>query len=278
MSIDNYVLVVNRNKDPEYAVAGHIREVLEKSGKRCTIADGIGADGRPVTGDQIPAGTQGMIVLGGDGTLLQAAKSAREADIPILGVNLGTLGYLAEVERASLDEALKQLTEERYTIEEHMMIAGTIGERRISALNDIVIARNGPLQLLYLKVSVNDQELAVYRADGIIVSTPTGSTGYNLSAGGPIVAPTTQTILLTPISPHTLANRSIVLSPTDRVRVEVTEGRDGEKLRLVASFDGSERVAMETGEAVEIERAAEVTKILRLKQVSFLELLRKKLG
>jgi NAD+ kinase len=159
-----------------------------------------------------------------------------------------------------------------------MMIAGTIGERRISALNDIVIARNGPLQLLYLKVSVNDQELAVYRADGIIVSTPTGSTGYNLSAGGPIVAPTTQTILLTPISPHTLANRSIVLSPTDRVRVEVTEGRDGEKLRLEASFDGSERVAMETGEAVEIERAAEVTKILRLKQVSFLELLRKKLG
>ncbi|MCR5674481.1 MAG: NAD(+)/NADH kinase [Lachnospiraceae bacterium] len=275
--MERFALVVNRQKDPALAVAGEICKTLTAYGKKCTIADL--PDGETVdVGDGIPEDTECMIVLGGDGTLLQAARNARKLDIPLLGVNLGTLGYLAEVEQSGIKEALRQLADGRYTIEERMMLSGRVNGREECALNDIVITRNGPLQVVRLTVRVDGQLLTEYQSDGIILATPTGSTGYSLSAGGPIVEPEARTILITPVSPHTLTNRSIVLSPHAHVQVEIGEGKNGRKLTLEASFDGGSRIPMETGEVIDIACAEAVTKILRLKQVSFLEMVRHKLG
>ena len=158
------------------------------------------------------------------------------------------------------------------------MLCGRMRDGRTeNALNDIAITRNGALQVVELLVHVNGQLLNHYQADGLIISTPTGSTGYNLSAGGPIVEPQARTILLTPISPHTLTNRSIVLSPEDVIRVEIGEGRDGNALSLEANFDGNLSFPMRTGDVVEVARSQAVTRIIRLEQVSFLEVLRRKL-
>ena len=163
-------------------------------------------------------------------------------------------------------------------IEERMMIRGTVKGRQAGAVNDIVITRCGSLQVIPLKVQVNDMDLTTYQSDGIIVSTPTGSTGYSLSAGGPIVSPSARSILLTPISPHNLSHRSIVLSPEDKIRVEIGKARGGGTLSVEADFDGNIRVPMETGDFIEITSSEEVTRIIRLKQVSFLESLRRKLA
>jgi NAD+ kinase len=275
MKIERYALVVNRNKDPQLAVAGRICDALNAGGKHCVITEPpAGANGDTA---EIPADTQCVIVLGGDGTLLTTARNARKLDIPLLGVNLGTLGYLAEVEKGAVDDAVSQLLRDDYSIVDRMMLTGRIGDMEESALNDIVIARNGTLQVLSFTVYVNDRVLNQYQADGIILATPTGSTGYNLSAGGPIVEPDARMILLTPVSPHTLTNRSIVLSPEDQIRIVIDEGRDGRQLTVEASFDGNIKVPMVTGDSIEVCRSAHVTRILRLKPVGFFDVLRQKL-
>lgn len=273
--IERYALVVNRVKDPELAVANRICDALNAGGKHCVITEPKPGENGDTA--ELPPDAQCAIVLGGDGTLLAAARNARKLDIPLLGVNLGTLGYLAEVETGAIDDAIARLLRDDYTIEQRMMLRGRIGELEENALNDIVLARNGTLKVLSFIIYVNGRILNQYQADGIILSTPTGSTGYNLSAGGPLVEPGASTILLTPVSPHTLTNRSIVLSPEDEVRVEIGEGRDGSELTLEASFDGHIKVPMSTGDAVEVRRSAVVTRILRLKQVGFLDIVRRKL-
>lgn len=163
----------------------------------------------------IPEGTQCILVLGGDGTLLQAARDVVYRKIPMLGINLGTLGFLAEVDRQSIHAALDKLIADDYEIEERMMLTGTVwhGDKIIGqdiALNDIVIGREGPLRVVRFKNYVNDVYLNSYNADGIIIATPTGSTGYSLSCGGPIVSPNAAMTLMTPIAPHTLNTRSII--------------------------------------------------------------------
>ena len=185
--MEHYVLIVNRIKDPELAVADRIREAIERRGRSCTVMDAIPAS--PELRQEVPADAACAIVLGGDGTMLQAARLVRTSNIPLLGVNLGTMGYLTEVEVSGVEEALDMLTAGNYTIEERMTICGSIDGIGEHALNDIVITRCGALQVIRFSVQVNGQLLTSYQADGIIISTPTGSTGYNLSAGGPIVEP-----------------------------------------------------------------------------------------
>ena len=171
-----------------------------------------------------------------------------ELDIPLIGVNLGTLGYLAEVESSHLEVALKQLTEDDFTCEKRMMLWGKFlpdgaeegtSEIKNYALNDIAITRKGSLQVLCFHIYVNEQYLCTYHADGVLLSTPTGSTGYNLSAGGPIVEPSAEFILLTPICPHTLNSRSIILSSEDVVEIVIPKGREGHVQCLEVNFDGS---------------------------------------
>ena len=227
--------------------------------------------------------TDCVIVLGGDGTLLQAAADLGDRDIPFLGINLGTLGFLAEVNVSDIEEALDQLIRDDFLIEKRMMLLGKsyAGEEKLDetrALNDIVITRKGSLQIIYFNIYVNGQFLHRYHADGIIVATPTGSTGYNLSAGGPVVEPKASLILISPICPHSMQNRSIVLSPDDTVTIEIEKSRDGSEQEVEAIFDGSHKVALRTGNKLIIKKSERTTGIVKLSQMSFLEILHRKMS
>ena len=245
------------------------------------VYTGIGKE-HLLSGEKIYDRIELAFVLGGDGTLLQAARDVVHREIPMLGVNLGTLGFLAEVDKQSVYSALDKLMEDDYEIEERMMLTGTVWRDgkiigRDVALNDIVIGRDGHLRVVRFKNYVNDVYLNSYNADGIIISTPTGSTGYSLSCGGPIVAPNGSMTLMTPIAPHTLNTRSIIFPAEDVITVEIGEGRRQVQEYGVASFDGDTVIPMVTGDRIVIEKAAVSTKILKLNHLSFVEVLRQKM-
>lgn len=280
----HFYLVANEVKDPQGIYTGRISEYLKAHGAKVTCvgnADcvGMNAVGCGQDGDR---GSECVLVLGGDGTLLRAARNMIDRDIPLLGINLGTLGYLAEVEIGAIESALDKLLEDGYTREERMMLVGQVKKKDRTeenfALNDIVISRCGSLQILTIHIYVNGQFLNSFSADGMIVATPTGSTGYNMSAGGPVVEPAANLLLLTPICPHTLNTRSIVLAPEDEVRIEIPQGRDGRLQSVEASFDGSQRIRLETGDSIVVRRADKTTGILKLNTESFLAVLHKKMS
>lgn len=270
------------------AITGRIQQYLESRGHRCTVKvkepDWKCNEERDTDeGDTtLPVDADCMIVLGGDGTMLQAARDIKKRHIPLIGVNLGTLGYMTEIEPASLEEALEQLIQGDYDMESRMMLNGRAifrdgHEEEGWALNDIVISRSGSLQIIKFNIYVNGQFLNDYNADGVIVTTPTGSTGYNLSAGGPIVEPKARLIMLTPICPHTLNKRSIILSPEDVIEIVIPEGREGQEQVVEASFDGGSKVVLRTGDSIRIVKSEKTTEIIKLNQVSFLEVLHKKM-
>lgn len=280
----HFYLVANEVKDPQGIYTRRISEYLEAHGAQVTCvgnADcvGMNAAGCGQDGDR---GSECVLVLGGDGTLLRAARNMIDRDIPLLGINLGTLGYLAEVEIGAIETALDKLLEDGYTREERMMLVGRVRKKDRTeenfALNDIVISRCGSLQMLTIHIYVNGQFLNSFSADGMIVATPTGSTGYNMSAGGPVVEPAANLLLLTPICPHTLSTRSIVLAPEDEVRIEIPQGRDGRLQSVEANFDGSQRTGLETGDSIVVRRADKTTGILKLNTESFLVVLHKKMS
>ena len=267
-------IISNEIKDPEMKVAERICSFLSSHGAECIIVK----DAQEITEE-----VECVLVLGGDGTMLQAAGGIAGKNIFMIGVNLGTLGYLAEIELDNLEEALNQLLKDEYVLDERIKLQGRIvskdGVKDISpALNDISITRCGSLQIIALKIYVNGQFLCRWNADGIIISTPTGSTGYNMSAGGPIVEPSANVILLSPICAHTLNARSIILKAEDIVEIEIDSGHNGVVLQVEANSDGNERVSMETGDKIFISKAENTTKIIKLRKVSFLEILNKKMG
>lgn len=272
-----FYLITNEAKDPAGAITNKITAIIKKHGGEAVC---VKNERQALVGK----GTEGVdcaLVLGGDGTLLRAAGNMMDSDIPLLGINLGTLGYLAEVESACVEEAVEKLLKDEFVREERMMLSGRVvtGEREERyALNDIVISRCGSLQILNVRIYVNDRFLHDYCADGVIVATPTGSTGYNLSAGGPIVEPSARLLLLTPICPHTLNTRSIVFSPEDEITVEIPEGKDGREQVVEANFDGSNTITLKTGDRILIRRSDRTTGIVRLNTESFLAVLHKKMS
>ena len=267
--MNHFFVITNKNKDASLETTQRIQKFLENKGKTCTW----GRDGK-----DIPPNTECVLVLGGDGTLIRAARELRALDIPILGINLGTLGYLTEVEVHNIEKALEQLLEQEPEIEERMMIQGILNqELEDIALNDIVITRSGCLRVINVNIYVNGELLNSYKSDGVIISTPTGSTGYNLSAGGPIVQPTASMIVITPICSHALNTSSVVLSAEDEIEVEIGKRRDGEIEEASLSFDGDRNIMVKTGDRIIIQKAKETTKLFKLSKVSFLETLRKKM-
>lgn len=290
-------MITNGHKDPNLEKTNYIKNYLEQHHKKCTVqVQDMEKDQHYTDSAKIPWDVDCILVLGGDGTLLEAARDTINRDIPLLGINMGTLGYLAEVEESGLEAALNQLIEDRYEVEQRMMLTGRIvrgsfheklhkergifrqGIEESYALNDVAITRSGSLQVIRFQAYVNGQFLNEYHADGVIVATPTGSTGYNLSAGGPIVEPKAQLILVTPICPHTLNTRSIVLSPGDRVELQIGTGREDSVQQVEVNFDGSHKLTLYTGDKVEIEKAVMTTDIVKLNRVSFLEVLHKKMS
>ncbi|WP_408070707.1 NAD(+)/NADH kinase [Butyrivibrio sp. JL13D10] len=280
-----FFIIANKSKDPDMKETARIREYLELHGATCEVAEMERADDSNGNREyicRVPEDFECCIVLGGDGTMLQAARNVLGRNIPIIGVNLGTLGYMTEVELSEAENAMDKLLADDYEIEDRMMLQGILcqGEEQgvvNYALNDIVIARCSSLQVFSFNVYVNDMPLTSYQADGIILSSPTGSTAYNMSAGGPIVDPKAQILLLTPICAHTANARTILLSEKDKVTIEIGKGRGDSVQRLEASFDGGKRVIMESGDRIDISRAEQTTRILKLSSESFLNILRKKL-
>ncbi len=278
-----YMIVNHSKKKAEYG-AELIRDYLEEKGCECVVWDASDTDARRDCRPQfrytdreaIPDWIECAIVLGGDGTLIQAARDLAGSNIPLLGVNMGTLGYLAQIGREEdILPALDELIADRYGLEQRIMLKGTvISDGKVVAediaLNDIVLSRMGR-NMICFNLSIDGEFLNDYSADGIIAATPTGSTAYNLSAGGPIAVPDSEMILLTPICPHTLNSRSVVLAPDRVIELEITgRGETGKFL----SFDGDTQVNLKNGDLVRIERSETVTTLIRLKKVSFLENLR----
>lgn len=280
--MERFYIVANSDKDENMRVSYELADYLTSKGKHCIIR---GKDQERQESHQqlLKEDADLILVLGGDGTLLRAARELADKRIPFLGINLGRLGYLAEIERHNIRAAMDQLLAGEYFIEERMMLEGRVysGGRMTGkdvALNDIVLNRSGALRVVDYNVYVNDQYLNSFTADGVIVSTPTGSTGYSLSAGGPIISPTASMLVLTPICPHTLNSRSIVFSGEDRIRIEIGDLRRSGREEARASFDGAAFYGMKPGDHVEVRRSEEVTRILRINRISFLEVLRNKLS
>ena len=283
----HFLIYTNRHKDKMLATTEYIRSYLATRGQKVTLrikeADWKEKPDAAEDAADIPADVDVMIVLGGDGTVLEAARETKKLHIPIIGVNLGTLGYMTEIEPYGLEEALDRLMSGDYEQESRMMLNGKVFHKDGTseegwALNDIVISRSGSLQIIKFNIYVNGQFLHDYKADGMIVTTPTGSTGYNLSAGGPIVEPRARLIMLTPVCSHALGNnRTIILSEDDIIDVEIGEYKPDEKQEVSASFDGRHPVSLNEGDKIRILRSDKTTKIMKLSKVSFLETLQKKM-
>ncbi len=219
-----------------------------------------------------------LIAIGGDGTILGVAEKASQREIPIVGVNLGRLGFLADIEPRELETLLQKFFDEDYEIEERMMLKATIvsgeGEEEIFyALNDINVTRANFARLVEFEIKVNDELCDIYPADGIIIASPTGSTAYNLSAGGPIITPHANTYVITPICPHTIYAKSIMVSDKDKVKIKTFE--EGNEMAL--SIDGRLEMYLTPSDSVYVEKADKVTKLIKLSKRNFFDILREKM-
>ena len=282
-----FALLTNYSKDKRLVYTRMIKTYITENGGSYWIPRYISEPDKD--GDQrydfsdMPEDIECVLVLGGDGTLLQAARELLQRHIPLLGINLGTLGFLTSAEKSELPKCLDSVLDDSCSIDERMMLEGVVyhGSEKIQmniALNDVIIARAGFSRLVELKIYVNGELLSIYNADGIIVSTPTGSTGYSLSAGGPIIFPQTDVIVITPICPHSLQARSLVVSGEDRIMIEIGRRRKTQREEAMVTFDGRSAQELETGDRIEIYKAQETTQLIRLKGRSFYQVLQNKIG
>ena len=199
-------------------------------------------------------GTDLLVVLGGDGTFLRAARAVVRDDVPLLGINVGKVGFLSKVEAADLEKVLALLVDGRFSIEPRMALEGRIlrkgeavGGDQLVALNDIVVARGALARVVRLDTSIDDVHLASFVADGLVVASPTGSTGYSFSAGGPILGPTARNVVVTPIAGYLTTIRSVVVGPEAVVRCRVVDAHEA-----LVSVDGREDIPLEVGDVVEV--------------------------
>lgn len=274
-----FMLIMNSIKsDAARDVCSKIKDYIGIKGGSCQVISGY------VKRDDIAGDTDCAIVLGGDGTLLHASRDLMGMDIPLIGVNFGHLGFLADVEAEAVEDMVDRIMSDDFLIEKRLMLEGTISRNGenipvASALNDVVIGRSGVMGVLDFKVFVNGIRLNSYKADGIIVATPTGSTAYSMSAGGPLVKPSAQLIVMTPVCPHTLNTRSIVLEGNDIIEIEICQTKPVEcKDSAYVYFDGDLATPLSNGDRIIIKKSANSTDIIKLDSRSFLEVLRRKLN
>lgn len=282
----HFFLVTNSDKDPDSVYTEQIIKALERLGAVCTgniktIKDENG-NYFYASPELVPEGTEFIIVLGGDGTFIHTAKDLIDCRLPLIGVNLGNLGYLTEIDIHNVENDFAKVLSGDCHVEKRMLLDGAILRdgnmiSRDFALNDIVINRSQTMGIIDYEVHVNDTFLNHYSADGIIISTPTGSTGYNLSAGGPIVYPTAEIILATPICAHTLNSRSIAFSAEAKIDI-IIKARPGERnQQKLVSFDGASEIILQNEDIIRAHRSEKYARILRLNDVSFVEHLGKKM-
>ena len=276
-----FFLITNQLKDPDFSSAERICDYIRGKGGTCGFLrmDGFLPEYRDALLKAIPGDTECILVQGGDGTLIKAARDTLSLSLPLIGINMGKIGYLCELEEDTVFSGIDQLLSGTTMIEERMMLTGEViregqSVKRSAALNDIVIHRAGSLCIAAYRVSVNGKYLNDYTADGVIAATPTGSTAYSMSAGGPIIDPMARMILLTPINSHDLNNRSIVFDEAAEIEITLSGERKSE-IRI--SFDATDELSLLPGDKVRIARAEANTKILKLSKRSFLEILQRKM-
>jgi NAD+ kinase len=226
--------------------------------------------------------TDGLIVLGGDGTFLRAARALARVDVPVLGVNSGRVGFLSKIEPAALETTLADLVAGKYEIEPRMTLEAVLtrsahedssaASGRFAALNDAAVVRGAEARVLRLDVEIDDSHLATYVADGVVIATPTGSTAYSFSAGGPILDPTARNLVVTPIAAYLSSIRSIVVGPSHTVRVRLVDGPPG-----IVSIDGRDDYPIEVGDHVEVRALERPLRFIEPRgALPFWELLRQK--
>ena len=283
------LLSSNPYRDRGLRAALEARQVLENAGAQTALCLPF----QPKKGDRLDLPRQVklsqmdqelssadmLICFGGDGTILHAARDAVEHKIPILGVNMGSVGFMAELERGEL-AMLAPLAQGRFSVEERMMLDVRVlrGSREISrdlALNDAVISKGSMARVAELEVLADNMKVSAISGDGVIVSTPTGSTAYSMAAGGPIVEPTSKCIIVTPVCAHQLSARAMVLDQSRVVTVQIPKST---RKYLYLSVDGSKAVRLSSGDKVVISRSEHCTKLARVADRSFYEIINQKLG
>lgn len=282
-SIRRVGLIANPEKPNAARLARRAARIL-RSLKRTVCCD---PDSHAVLGDDIPVAeslddlarnSDLLLVVGGDGTMLRVARAVAGLPVPLLGINAGTLGFLTAVPSSRLAEALRKIPAGKFVLEERALLEATVTHEGMTttsiALNDFVLSRGQTSRLIEIEVSVNGELLTRYRCDGFIASSPTGSTAYSLAAGGAIVSPDAEVLTLTPICPHTLSIRPLVVGLSSEVLVRVTSPR----LVAILAADGQQQVDLESGDTVRIRRSTRTVRLLRLSGTSFFGTLRHKFG
>ncbi len=290
----SFYIVTNTTKDPDLVYTNSILDYLNKNNYAfCIIWHNISIRITIISMFYIcrvriiyaayivPDDTECIIVLGGDGTLIQAARDLNSKNIPLLGVNIGTLGYLTDTDMNTVYDTLESLINDCYEIDTRMMLDGKIyrDDELIYedvALNDVVLSRRGILRVIDFDIYVNGEYLNSFAADGVIVSTPTGSTAYSLSAGGPIVQPNAHLIMITPICAHTLTQRSIIFEQNDEIVIQMNDNKKLSEER-VATYDGESYCNVITGDRVVITRSDKTARLIKTSRISFLERIRNKM-
>jgi len=279
----NIGIVLNIEKEKTLEIARELYCWLCRQGVNVYFlkshADRLGYPDRGIDETELAERSDCIIALGGDGTLLYTARITAPRETPILGINLGEFGFLVAVEPRNMYDSLEKVLSGKYYIEKRMMLKSTIYRNGKSidtcfALNDVVITKSGFSRMIKLETFVAGEYVSNYPADGLIISSPTGSTAYTLSAGGPIVSPKVDVIILTPICPHTLVSRPLVISPEEQVRVILKSREHG----AIVTVDGQCGFPIKKGDEITVEKASFRTSLICLPGRSFYELLRVKLG
>ncbi|MCQ1529837.1 NAD(+)/NADH kinase [Lutispora saccharofermentans] len=276
-------IIPNLSKDNDLHLTESIAKWLLDNEQEVLLGNSIASRiGKPELGlknEDIFMNSDFLIVLGGDGTLLNIARQSAYYNVPLFGINLGHLGFLTEVEAEEMFPALEKLIAGEYEIEKRMMLEATVETDNIQleksvALNDIGITKGPFARIIRLGIYINDDFVDLYSADGVVISSPTGSTAYSLSAGGPIVSPEVKVMIITPICPHILHSRSIVVSNEDVVKIEVCQNNT----EVMLTVDGQQGYKLKAGDVVTIRQAQCHTSLVKLKDRSFFQVLRKKIS
>lgn len=269
-------LFPNEKKKHSFELAIQIREFFESQGIRVAAEDekaaSIGAIPLSIAN---PSEIRFLISMGGDGTLLRISHQYSHLDAPILGINLGHLGFMADIPTADIFPSLTDLLNGAYTIDNRIALEASRENReRLRAVNDIVFHRASNYSLIELAIQVDGIYINTFVADGIIVATPTGSTAYSLAAGGPILAPTLDAVVITPICPHTISNRPIVLTTDRKIEIQYLSTYGPIDVRA----DGLDAYSLKSGDSISIQRSSQPFKIVNLHRHEYFSTLRKKLG
>jgi len=276
-------IISNRDKDEGLKVTSKLVKSIKDNGAQPVLSDALAADigekEQNLNEDDVIMQSDIMLCLGGDGTFLKCARRVFTRKIPILGVNLGNLGFLTEVDKNEIDAAIKRLVNGEYDIEERMMLETTIirNDKEIMkdmVLNDVVISRGWMSRILHLKTYLNNQFVDLYPGDGLIISTPTGSTAYSLSAGGPIVEPDMKLIIVTPICPHLLYSRSFITTGERVLKVLVVENNCH---GAMVTVDGQNGYELMGGDSIITKKSTQCLKMIRLSDRNFFDVLRSKI-